>query len=110
MNNPQIIIKDKGWYEEQIEGNIGSLMFPNRFREFTEYDKKSYSMFRKKHNIKGRIKMFIETNPRVWEKNKEIKYKYPMFCEEEHCDEVVVFRGQRHGTTSYPFGDIYVIN
>ena len=99
---PQIKFYSKEWKKENIDGKIGTLMFPSDYRVLSqcEVDKKSYQKFRKKHNIKGKVKMFITTQPRVWEQNKEIKYKYSMFADEE-------ISGMKE--TGYPFGDIYII-
>tara|TARA_R110000737_G_scaffold257363_1_gene265976 strand:- start:78 stop:383 length:306 start_codon:yes stop_codon:yes gene_type:complete len=98
---PQIIFHNKEWKKENIDGKIGTLMWASDYRILSQYrlDKKSYQKFRKKYNIKGKITMFITTQPRVWEQNKEIKYEFPM------CS--VMWRGMNE--TDYPFGDIYVI-
>jgi hypothetical protein len=80
-----VTFKDMKWLEENKDECGGSLMFPTGLKhiEINSLDKKQYQKFRKEHNIKGQLKIFMRTSfgDSVPEQNLNFKYKDPHFVD-----------------------------
>ena len=84
-NKARITIRTKEWYKENIEGKVGTLMFPSDWREVKvcDLDPRVYSKFRKTYLFTGRIKLYCHTGlDETAQQNKWIKYKFPHFVDE----------------------------
>ena len=108
-NKERITIKTKEWYKENIEGKVGTLMFPSDWREIQvcDLDAKVYSKMRKIYKFSGRIKMFCHTGlDKTAEQNTMIKYKYP------HCSESDwngAYQEDGNWVSDYVYGEVVVV-
>ena len=115
QDNKTIRFENKAYYEKNIKDNTGSLMCPSTYRELVikTLDPKSYKKFRKDYNIKGRARLFINTEfkdekPKI---NKVIKYKDPHFVNKDWIGaEEYQMAGKIMYVSYYTYGQMLVIN
>tara|TARA_R110002020_G_scaffold455033_1_gene671033 strand:+ start:878 stop:1249 length:372 start_codon:yes stop_codon:yes gene_type:complete len=112
IQSNMVTIQDKEYYKQNIDGKIGTLMFPSEYRQFTEFDKKDYQKFRKRYKLKGRIKLFIHSNFNEKNKpkqNKELKYEYARIVGGKDWEGAYLHEPSNRWITDYPYGEIIVI-
>jgi len=123
MNNIEFVSNQHFKDKMKLESG-GSFLIPTTYRpiRICDIDSATYRKFRRKHNITGKILLFIETQPDNWEENNHIKYKHP------HCvdkDDLISSWGKdkynawmnsdschiQYGfvMSYHPFGKLYVV-
>ena len=108
-NKARITIKTKEWYKENIEGKIGSLMFPSDWREVKvcDLDPRVYSKMRKTYLFTGRIQLFAHTGmSKNAEQNKMVKYKFPHFVDEGWEG---AYQADGYWVSDYVYGEVVVV-
>ncbi len=107
------IVTDPAEYEKILEG-IGNLMNPGNYQELSKHkiSKHSWNKLRKKHNLKGRWDIYVETAEILGDKprqNKNLKYQNPRHTLPGwegvwNCNET--------GTpvSNHPYGTIYLVD
>ena len=107
------IVTDPAECEKILEG-IGNLMNPGHYQELSKHkiSKHSWNKLRKKHNLKGRWDIYVETAEILGDKprqNKNLKYQNPRHTLPGwegvwNCNET--------GTpvSNHPYGTIYLVD
>lgn len=94
---------------QEILDNIGTLMFPAKYRRISiqEITTKSWNKLRKNLGLKGRWEIFCESNPGENPKqNKKLTYKSPHYVEEtfEGC-----YPSDGLHVSDHPYGNIHLL-